>query len=140
MSSKTASHVLHQDAAFLIYLLFLQSLANQSIECSGVEVFTVDRYQGRDKPCIIVSFVRSNTTANVSELQLEIKLASLFYIQVGNLLPDMHRINVALTRGRHKLIMIGSHDTLRNAPPLAKLFTVLTRQNMMFNMTKNIHL
>lgn len=56
--------------------------------------------------------------------------------QVGGLLPDMHRINVALTRGRHKLIMIGSRDTLRHAPPLAKLFTVLSKHNMMLDMTK----
>jgi len=100
----------------------------------------VDRYQGRDKPCIIVSFVRNNTNANVSGLHLEIKHQSYLFIQVGSLLPDMHRINVALTRGRHKLIMIGSHDTLKNAPPLAKLFTILRRQNMMFNMTQNIYL
>ncbi len=32
----------------------------------GVEVNTVDRYQGRDKDCVIVSFVRSNDGRNVS--------------------------------------------------------------------------
>lgn len=29
---------------------------------AAVESLTVDKYQGRDKPVIIVSFVRSNTT------------------------------------------------------------------------------
>lgn len=31
-----------------------------------VEVNTVDRYQGRDKDCIILSYVRSNPNKNVS--------------------------------------------------------------------------
>jgi DNA replication ATP-dependent helicase Dna2 len=31
----------------------------------GVEVLTVDKYQGRDKDCIIMSLVRSNPSKNV---------------------------------------------------------------------------
>ena len=34
--------------------------------CSGVEVNTVDKYQGRDKECILVSCTRSNSKGNVS--------------------------------------------------------------------------
>lgn len=32
---------------------------------SDVEVCTVDRYQGRDKDCVIISFVRSNPEGKV---------------------------------------------------------------------------
>lgn len=35
---------------------------------SSVEVNTVDKYQGRDKSVIIVSFVRSSLEANVSKV------------------------------------------------------------------------
>ena len=55
-----------------------------------------DQVTGRDKECIIISFVRSNDEGNV-----------------GELLIDWRRINVALTRAKHKLIMIGSPSTLR---------------------------
>lgn len=38
----------------------------EGCDTSLVEVNTVDKYQGRDKECIIVSFVRSNRRGNVS--------------------------------------------------------------------------
>ena len=60
-----------------------------------VEVSTVDKYQGRDKDCIVVSLVRSNTER-----------------RIGSLLRDWRRINVAFTRAKKKLILIGSATTL----------------------------
>jgi DNA replication ATP-dependent helicase Dna2 len=66
-----------------------------------LEVSTVDRYQGRDKLCIIVSLVRSNSDK-----------------QVGMLLRDWRRINVAFTRAKAKLVVIGSKSTLQSAPML----------------------
>jgi DNA replication ATP-dependent helicase Dna2 len=60
-----------------------------------VEVDTPDRYQGRDKEVIIISLVRSNTRGDV-----------------GELLRDARRVNVALTRARSKLILVGSKATL----------------------------
>jgi DNA replication ATP-dependent helicase Dna2 len=37
-------------------------------ERPDVEVYTVDRYQGRDKDCILLSLVRSNTEQNVMSI------------------------------------------------------------------------
>ena len=42
--------------------------ARQSRPLTIVEVNTIDKYQGRDKECIIVSFVRSNSKGSVSAL------------------------------------------------------------------------
>ncbi|CAJ0961354.1 unnamed protein product [Ranitomeya imitator] len=61
-----------------------------NLSSSVVEVNTVDKYQGRDKSIIILSFVRSNNDG-----------------KLGDLLKDWRRLNVALTRAKHKLIMIG---------------------------------
>ena len=62
----------------------------------GLEVSTIDRYQGRDKDVIILSLVRSNTKG-----------------RVGRLLQDARRLNVAVTRAKCKLLMVGSLSTLR---------------------------
>ncbi|XP_078437970.1 DNA replication helicase [Wolffia australiana] len=70
----------------------------------GVEVHTIDKYQGRDKDCILLSFVRS----------CEKHFGS-------SLLGDWHRINVALTRPKKKLIMVGSCGTLARMPLLKLL-------------------
>uniref|UniRef100_A0A452TPH3 DNA replication ATP-dependent helicase/nuclease n=1 Tax=Ursus maritimus TaxID=29073 RepID=A0A452TPH3_URSMA len=57
-----------------------------------VEVNTVDKYQGRDKSIILVSFVRSNKDG-----------------PLGELLKDWRRLNVAITRAKHKLILLGCY-------------------------------
>ena len=73
------------------------------MKSDGLEMSTIDRYQGRDKPAIILSFVRSNHKH-----------------KVGRLLEDVRRLNVAVTRAKCKLIMIGSYSTLFNGSDALK--------------------
>ncbi|XP_077093322.1 DNA replication ATP-dependent helicase/nuclease DNA2 isoform X2 [Siphateles boraxobius] len=79
----------------------------------ALEVNTVDKYQGRDKSVIIVSFVRSNPEGNL-----------------GELLQDWRRLNVAITRAKHKLLMLGSAPTLHRYAPLEKLLRHLQQKDM----------
>lgn len=67
-------------------------------EVPGLEVDTVDGFQGREKDAVLVSLVRSN--------------------QAGELgfCSDIRRVNVALTRARKKLIVIGDSATLARHP------------------------
>lgn len=69
---------------------------------SDVEMHTADRFQGRDKEVIILSLVRSNDAKSI-----------------GELLKDWRRINVAFTRAKTKLLVIGSRDTLKGNGPKA---------------------
>uniref|UniRef100_H3D8F0 DNA replication ATP-dependent helicase/nuclease n=1 Tax=Tetraodon nigroviridis TaxID=99883 RepID=H3D8F0_TETNG len=86
----------------------------QASAFTGVEVNTVDRYQGRDKSLILLSFVRS--TAEEGPL--------------GELLKDWRRLNVAITRAKSKLLMLGSATTLRRYAPVEKLLNHLQRENL----------
>lgn len=52
------------------------------------------------------------------------------FVQMGELLKDWRRLNVAITRAKHKLIMVGSISTLRRYAPLEKLLSHLESQSM----------
>ncbi|KAJ2051154.1 DNA replication endonuclease-helicase Dna2 [Coemansia sp. S16] len=86
--------------------------ANDTIVYNGIEMHTIDRYQGRDADVIIVSWVRSNS-----------------HQAIGELLRDWRRINVAITRARLKLIMVGSRSTLQRSPLLAAMLNILAANN-----------
>ncbi|XP_062417774.1 DNA replication ATP-dependent helicase/nuclease DNA2 [Pungitius pungitius] len=90
----------------------------QSSAFTGVEVNTVDRYQGRDKSLIIFSFVRSTSEER----------------NLGELLKDWRRLNVAITRAKHKLLMVGSATTLRRYAPVEKLLNHLQQENMIIQL------
>jgi ATP-dependent RNA/DNA helicase IGHMBP2 len=60
----------------------------------GLEIDSVDGFQGREKEAIVVSLVRSNTDGEIG------------------FLGDFRRMNVALTRARRKLLLIGDGATL----------------------------
>ncbi len=64
----------------------------------SVEIDTVDGFQGREKDVVIISLVRSNAAGEVGFLQ------------------EIRRTNVAMTRARKKLIMIGDGATLSGHP------------------------
>ncbi|KRZ86448.1 DNA replication ATP-dependent helicase/nuclease DNA2, partial [Trichinella sp. T8] len=72
---------------------------------NGIEVNTVDQYQGKDKDVIIVSFVWTK--------ELKRKLNTTCY-----LLKNARRVNVALTRARKKLILIGHYNDLKADNPV----------------------
>jgi len=65
---------------------------------TGVEINSVDGFQGREKEVIIISFVRANPEHNLGFLK------------------DLRRLNVAITRAKRKLIIIAHGETLKAHP------------------------
>ncbi|MBL8815744.1 MAG: AAA family ATPase [Planctomyces sp.] len=68
-----------------------------------LEIDTVDGFQGREKEVVLISLVRSNLTGEIG------------------FLSDARRMNVAMTRARRKLIIIGDSSTLASDPFFASL-------------------
>ncbi|CAI9103410.1 OLC1v1001879C1 [Oldenlandia corymbosa var. corymbosa] len=101
------------------------NLIRQSVS-AAVEIHTIDRYQGRDKDCMLLSFVRSSENpGNYS----------------SSLLGDWHRINVAVTRAKKKLIMVGSLHTVSRVPLLKLLIEKVEQQSGIMSVSqKDIHL
>ncbi len=73
-------------------------LLRQKLPIPGLEIDSVDGFQGREKEAVVLSLVRSNVEGDVG------------------FLADVRRINVALTRARRKLLVIGDSATLANHP------------------------
>ncbi|KAH6958913.1 AAA domain-containing protein [Fusarium avenaceum] len=90
---------------------------------SGVEMHTTDRFQGRDKEVIVLSLVRSNEACNI-----------------GDLLKDWRRINVAFTRAKTKLLVIGSKSTLKGSGSdsmLSQFISLMEDRNWIYEMPAN---
>ena len=86
----------------------LRQLLEQYLDV-GLEVDTVDGFQGREKDAVVVTLVRSNEDG-----------------QLG-FLADVRRMNVALTRARRKLIVIGDGATISRHPFYAGLLAYAER-------------
>jgi len=87
-----------QDIAIITPYSAQVQVIRERMDPSAVEVGTVDGFQGREKEAVVISLVRSN------------KLK-----QIG-FLGDTRRMNVALTRARRKLIVIGDSATISVHP------------------------
>ncbi|KAI9811108.1 MAG: Tripartite DNA replication factor [Thelocarpon impressellum] len=84
---------------------------------AGVELHTADRFQGRDKEVVIVSLVRSNEARNV-----------------GELLRDWRRVNVAFTRARSKLLVVGSRSTLASDALLGRFLDLMAQRKWVYDL------
>ena len=70
-------------------------------------VNTVDGFQGQERDVILISLVRANEDG-----------------QIG-FLSDLRRMNVAITRARMKLIILGNAATLTRHPFYRKLYAYI---------------
>ncbi len=71
-------------------------LLRSLLPIEGLEIDSVDGFQGREKEAVMISLVRSNQQNEIG------------------FLADVRRMNVALTRARRKLMVVGDSATVGN--------------------------
>ncbi len=84
----------------------LKDRLDKSIRCS-----TIDSFQGQEKEVIIISLVRSNPEGNIG------------------FLSDYRRMNVAMTRAKERLIIVGDSATLGNDPFYSSFLDYAEKEN-----------
>ncbi|KAI9760237.1 MAG: hypothetical protein M1840_002580 [Geoglossum simile] len=77
----------------------------------GIELGSVDGFQGREKEAVIVSLVRSNLEHEVG------------------FLAEKRRLNVAMTRPKRHLCIIGDSDTVSRGGPFLKRWMEYLEEN-----------
>ncbi|MBR1547394.1 MAG: AAA family ATPase [Prevotella sp.] len=77
----------------------------------SISVNTVDGFQGQERDVIVISLVRSNDDGQIGFLR------------------DLRRMNVAITRARMKLIILGDRDTMTRHPFYRKLWQYIQNLN-----------
>jgi DNA replication ATP-dependent helicase Dna2 len=81
------------------------ALINTLKDLDFFNIYTIDKSQGIEKEVIIISFAKTNSQTNI--------------------LKDISRINVAFTRPRSKLIIVGCMSCLHNIEKLKNYIDVI---------------
>ncbi|CAK7215845.1 hypothetical protein SCUCBS95973_002619 [Sporothrix curviconia] len=80
-------------------------------EFPGIELGSVDGFQGREKEAVVVSLVRSNTAGDVG------------------FLAEKRRLNVAMTRPKRSLTVIGDSETVKRGSAFLKSWMEFLEEN-----------
>ncbi|KAL1428664.1 hypothetical protein MTO96_003014 [Rhipicephalus appendiculatus] len=87
----------------------VQLLKQAVSSVAQVDISTVDQFQGKEKSVILLSCVKKYEGDSKDT----------------EILNDQRRLTVAVSRARHKLIIVGSGSTLRKYKPFEKLLSFL---------------
>ena len=89
----------------------MQHAAHLKAYVNKITINTIDSFQGQERDIIYISMTRSNTDSRIG------------------FLSDIRRMNVAMTRARKKLVVIGDSATLSRFPFYANFISYTEKHN-----------
>ena len=96
------------------FLEFLSDFESGRLLNERVEVSSVDGFQGREKEVILISTVRSNESGEIGFLE------------------EFRRLNVAISRAKKYLVIVGDGDTLNKSDSFFSRFVGFLREKSKF--------
>jgi len=100
----------YKEQVYILQELFFHSSQLRVYE-NKISVNTIDSFQGQERDVVYISMTRSNTENKIG------------------FLADIRRMNVAMTRARKKLVVIGDSATLSQLPFYADFISYAEQQN-----------
>ena len=105
-------------APFRAQVAVLRKIANLPAN----DISTVDQFQGRDKDIIIYSCTRTKAKKAKNH--------------EDDIMSDWRRLNVAVTRAKARLWIIGNIEALKTYAPFAKLIEFMSSKELIFQLDK----
>ena len=103
------------------------SLLSKVLSTQNVDVKTVDQFQGSDRDIIIYSCTKTSESARSGHQGESDSSRSR-----DSILDDERRLNVAVTRAKAKLVIVGNSKALKTYRPFAKMLAYLEENNMTY--------
>ena len=85
----------------------------------AIKIDTVDSYQGKENPIVLLSLVRHNTDGHRERGIATVK---------DGFLSRPNRINVAVSRAMDRLVIIGAHHRWASGSPMARLVAAVDEE------------
>lgn len=102
-------------------------ILRQIIPDKTIEVNTIDQFQGRDKSVMFLTCTKCDNPAFLSK-PAQRSTASATE-EPADILSDMRRMTVAVTRAKHKFIVVGDVSSLQCYKPFVRLFRAIGQLN-----------
>ena len=103
-------------AIITFYSEQVSEIKNRLGDKPGVVVETVDAYQGQERDVVVISFVRCNKMGRVG------------------FVADARRLNVAFTRAKNAMLVVGNRDTLVHNPLLKAWFDEVDKMDCSYEL------
>ena len=97
----------------------------KALSSFNVDVKTVDQFQGSDRDIVVYSCTR---TVEKPKQDSSAK---------DSILDDERRLNVAVTRAKAKLVVVGNSTAMKTYDPFAKMLNYLEENSMTYTVSQS---